>query len=360
MIKIKLNDTGPIKSAEFDIGGLTVIAGLNKTGKTFISKTIFSLIKTVKDSEQFLESSQEEQLEFLFRKTDLIIRSITRPKRLILDKDQEKLLIKEASKDYDFLRDFKDKLSIIDRQNDDIISTKLNSLKELCYSLTIEPKLEDEYKSKFTELLEEIETFERDLEKPEANIAHKKCFDNFLNTTFKKNFNNLFSQSAATVKVSDENNNELISVQVQNNKVADFVNASTLPLKEITYLFSPVILQFFKFISLTTSRRYLGLTSFGNSYRQEYEISKSLGAIIADLFSKLILSSDSFYPLEGRVSNFLMEKIKELTGGYLEYDDKERDFVFRFEKKGKKVSLPVSNTAEGIKAFGILQLLLGV
>lgn len=76
MITIKLKNAGLLENAEFDIGGLTVMAGLNNTGKTFISKTIFSLIKTVKDSEQYLKESREEELENLIDRVCLAVKLV--------------------------------------------------------------------------------------------------------------------------------------------------------------------------------------------------------------------------------------------------------------------------------------------
>lgn len=47
---LSLKNFGIIETAEIELKGLTVLAGLNDTGKSFISKIFYALIKTIKDS----------------------------------------------------------------------------------------------------------------------------------------------------------------------------------------------------------------------------------------------------------------------------------------------------------------------
>lgn len=239
------------------------------------------------------------------------------------------------------------------------LSKSIKILKKIC-EIQLN-KVSTEHKERFSQLLNLVDTFETGLQENDSIENYRKCFNNFISTNFKKQFNNLFSTESSTIEIADENKEEILSLSIENNKTTNIkINQDlSFPIKEINFLFSPIILQFFKFVSLTTTRRYLGLSSPGASYKKEYEISKSLGAINADLLSKLTLSAEETYSPEGKLS-IIQERIRTLIGGYLEYDDSERDFVYRFEKNGKEVSVPVSNTAEGIKAFGVLQLLLGV
>ncbi|MDQ7084941.1 MAG: hypothetical protein Q9M36_08405 [Sulfurovum sp.] len=49
-MKLKLNNIGIIKEAEIKIDGLTVIAGKNDSGKSTVGKVLFTLIKTISQS----------------------------------------------------------------------------------------------------------------------------------------------------------------------------------------------------------------------------------------------------------------------------------------------------------------------
>ncbi len=42
MIKARFQNIGPIKDAELELGDLTIIAGQNNTGKTYLVYTLYS------------------------------------------------------------------------------------------------------------------------------------------------------------------------------------------------------------------------------------------------------------------------------------------------------------------------------
>jgi predicted ATPase len=349
MITIELANVGPLKSASIDVGGLTVLGGANNTGKTFISKTVFSLIKTIKDSELYRDQWSEEkydELNFkLFKLLDLP-RYSSRKYQVSEIVEKEEIESIEAIEER--IRSLRRGFSEQNLREIELLLDKpiLSSNEKLGKGLS--------------ELKADIEKLKSELENSNTEADFKRCFENLILTTFKKQFNNLFSEEAGKISVYNDNKEELISLSIDNNKVKElklYSDLSFLGFNEVTCFFSPIVLRFFKFISLTASRRYLGLTSTRTNFRNEYEISKSVGSIEADLLSKLSKSIE--YNPENEFQSFL-DKLKELVGGVVEYDDRERDFVFRFEKNNKKVAVPVSNTAEGVKAFGILQLLFGV
>ena len=64
-MKFKVSNIGCIEHAEMNLKGLTVITGENGSGKSTISKMIFSVIKAVANTAQENESSQQIRLEKL-------------------------------------------------------------------------------------------------------------------------------------------------------------------------------------------------------------------------------------------------------------------------------------------------------
>ncbi len=43
-MKFKINQLGPIQTAELELGKLTVICGLNNTGKSYLSYSVYSFL----------------------------------------------------------------------------------------------------------------------------------------------------------------------------------------------------------------------------------------------------------------------------------------------------------------------------
>ena len=46
-LNIEINNLGIIKNANIELNGLTVLAGLNDMGKSFINKSIYSIVNTI-------------------------------------------------------------------------------------------------------------------------------------------------------------------------------------------------------------------------------------------------------------------------------------------------------------------------
>ncbi|MFI3297881.1 MAG: hypothetical protein R3Y59_09730, partial [bacterium] len=61
-MKIELYNINKIKSASVDIGGLTVIAGNNDTGKSTVGKMLFSIIKAISRQGADLEENIERDV----------------------------------------------------------------------------------------------------------------------------------------------------------------------------------------------------------------------------------------------------------------------------------------------------------
>ena len=44
-VKFRFRNIGPVKDAELDLGDLTIIAGRNNTGKTYLVYTLYGFLK---------------------------------------------------------------------------------------------------------------------------------------------------------------------------------------------------------------------------------------------------------------------------------------------------------------------------
>jgi predicted ATP-dependent endonuclease of OLD family len=120
-----------------------------------------------------------------------------------------------------------------------------------------------------------------------------------------------------------------------------------IEIKEATFIETPLILN--NHDLLIRSQTGLDITKSS---------SKRLGVPYTtlhtkDLFDKLkSFNFDSYPDLE--LQNTIKNDITAIINGKILYDNDEKDFVYI--KSGKKI--PIKNTATGIKAFGMIQLLL--
>ncbi len=77
---------GVIESANIELTGLTVLTGFNDTGKSFLSKTIFSIIKTINEASDQQKIEQSENIQNFCQLAFAFYRQA-----IILPKDQSKL-----------------------------------------------------------------------------------------------------------------------------------------------------------------------------------------------------------------------------------------------------------------------------
>ena len=50
-VRFRFKNIGPVREAELELGDLTVVAGRNNTGKTYIAYTLYGFLKSWKDQE---------------------------------------------------------------------------------------------------------------------------------------------------------------------------------------------------------------------------------------------------------------------------------------------------------------------
>ena len=59
-VKFRFRKIGPIKEAELELGDLTIIAGRNNTGKTYLVYTLYGFLKMLKQSPQFILETADD------------------------------------------------------------------------------------------------------------------------------------------------------------------------------------------------------------------------------------------------------------------------------------------------------------
>jgi len=327
-MELQLKNIGMIKEANVKIDGLTVIAGENDTGKSTVGKIIFCIIKaTSRYEEDFNESKTfkiEEKLDRLFF---YVRRNIN-----FIDEETEEYyeeLKNILSMDY-YIENSHNPKEYIDSLN--------NHLSPLKKTIDRYEKNSIDYIDKSLGELEFI------MNTPEDK---NKSIENALNKVFRSEFDSnilSFGENVGFIKLI-ENTLTLLELKIENNKIEIIGDCEPIEFNEITFIETPLILNNHDMLI----RSQTGLDTTKRSSRRLGIPYTTLHT--KDLFDKL--KSNEFIFIDDFEINLKLE-ISEIIQGEIVYDVDERDFVYI--KDNNKI--PIKNTATGIKAFGIIQLLI--
>jgi predicted ATPase len=343
-MKFVLDNIGIIKKAEIEIKALTVIAGLNDVGKSFVTRTIFSVIKTITESNTQLKIEQFERIQATINQIYQVARPVLVNSPVVLNKLYPPHITNQISTIY---------------------SSQYNSPLDKAY---IVPLLET-YKLEVITALEKIPrtgnvTQNRQIKSATDSInklmdsilerfyqednEEENCRNYFEKVIVKKFFQSQIgsiNSELSSITMSEEDN-ELIKISIGNSVVNSFEIKGVIPFKEATLIESPIILQLSKFINST-------LLIQGSPFnRRMVQQRAELQYNIYDLVEKLYLSASTSQN-EKFISIF--NRIANIIGGRLIFEPAELNFTF-VKKNVQKIKS--FNMASGVKSFGILQLLL--
>ncbi len=320
-MRIELENIGMLKQASVEIDGLTVIAGENDTGKSTVGKVIFCIIKAISRYEEDFKESKEFKIKeilnlmFFHIRKNVNFETEQEIDRLTSIFDIDYFLHKEESDDLEnYLEELKDYIQEIGK--DTLLERPIEQLKSIIFIP------EDEQKS----------------------------IENALNKVFRSEFDSNilnYNCKVGSIKLY-ENDLELLNILVgEDNNIKLENKVEPIEFKEATFIETPLILN--NHDMLMRSHTGLDLTK---------RRSKILGIPYTtlhtkDLFEKLKLSNWSFL-YNDEFENQIKIKISSIINGEIIYDEDEKNFVYIKDEK----KIPIKNTATGIKAFGIIQLLI--
>lgn len=327
-MKITVDNFGIIENAEVKIGGLTVVTGENDTGKSTIGKVLFSLVKAFARYREDLEENKEniitayiEEMYFTIRRYINIaqendIREFYQPRRL-----------------YNHLR-----LEYRNAKLEAIHILKKAALRGVNFPHSLIEIIEQN----FTKI--EYVLNEPDDKKSAIHRAIKKAFySEFKHEILQKGGDDT---SSAIISIKD-GASQIIDITLKRDGSIDYHASDDLGFSDATYVDSPAIIQFNNMIR--TSK-----TLFDDSASNRHSVLLHL----KDLSSKLTDSMYGFldfdlFPEDSKLSQ-LTKDISGLLNGSVDYDTDKKDFVLN--RHG--VSISSGNIASGIKALGMLDLLI--
>ena len=331
----EFKNLGIVESATIELKGLTIITGLNDTGKSFISKAIYSVIKTVYGSSEQAVNEKYEQISNLTNQIFSNHRQVvpfTQQKVQIFNPHEltRKIFasLENDSSNQEALKIIKDYTkSVLDDINQNQLSIspiRQNVIKRI-----------EEFSGQISILL--LDNINDDEKK------FKIFFDKVvIQKLFQGQLNNLSSKEKDLEINLIEGVNELLKISVKDNKTQSFKLKSFLFIEDATIIETPTILQLAKFITTTLA--------FPSDLKKIYQQRSELPYPYYDLLEKMNLSGN--IP-DGHSEIF--NDISKIIGGKLMFKIEENSFVF---VKDNGVVIKSFNIATGIKSLGLIQLLL--
>lgn len=314
-MKLEIQNFGPIKQAEIDIGKITVIAGPNASGKTISSKLLYCLLASVSSDGEYLANSG--------------IQNLFVP--LLFD------LAETIREDNETASDQLRKISL--RIMSSTIPQFQNKPLESYFNEAVEifERLNFENKELFQEKIDKIN--ERFKNKKKANIF-EQVFDTLLGMEFgKKQLSSIFNNGS--VKFQGEHNKNIFKNEftIRDNIVDADISDEYLKyvrVNQISYIETPYIFEFM----------YPNDTDFiFNMYHQRLLMKKLIDTSIEE---------DVYDKIENKAIIKCQEQINKIINGKFKYDAKTSEF----ELETDNYSITTKNISAGLKQLGMIQLLL--
>jgi predicted ATPase len=353
-MKIKVENIGTIKSADVAFNGLTVIGGENDTGKSTIGKLMFAIVKAINRYEQ---DFNENKTQVIFKLIEQLYFTI----RNTYDFNKNEELRKEFFPHY-FIKQLKPFLGVekqITLFPEFSETNQLNGIfkeKEALLSQAVTEKDAGDPLFEITGQLEKIR--EQVLMQEDKGDIIKRALTKALVSEFYFELTPMHSKLKTHINLSEGENN-ILDIEIKNNKITAFNIHDVLPFDDVTFIEAPVLLQMYDVVHSANT-----LFEISNTRDKKMRIEKSrnpnVSFHIKDLISKLENAKYFFQKtLFDAPLVHLMRDIEKIVSGDFSFEGEEKDFSFsKKAAPGKEAKIKSVNTASGIKAFGIIHLLI--
>ena len=307
MMKLHLKDLGPINEADINIGKITVVGGHNSTGKSTLSKFLYS----------FLRSNTLNRSEIASKSINDAILQLSRYISFYLRR-----------------RERSEKIHFHNPSDADNLENLVESY--------------EEFKSAFNQLelpLEVRENITERFDKIDDLISitlenQTPLYISLIKSLLKSEFLNLKLDSYIEIENTSKNDSFKFIIDFKNHDFDDdesFKSQGTLMLEDVFYIDSIAILSIFDHLRYTET-----MTADHVDF-----LTKNLVIKPKDIYSTIFDDKIN----ENIIS--IENEIKEIINGQIIF----RDSKFYYESENG-VSYDMINTASGIKQIGIIQVLL--
>ena len=294
-MKLSIKNVGKLKEADVEINGITVIAGENNTGKSTVSKTLFSLFNGFYNFDNKMLKLKSKDIRNIFWR---FMKNLNRENANILIDISDKI-VKDTSYKFD-----RNKLIKLIQENRNFISI--------------------EYLGEVSEKIFDILNI-KDEEYLENTISY------ILNNEFDNQINTIWSDDLGEIALKIKENE--LKLKIKNNQVIKIENKINLRAKVI-YIDDPFV------IDNLNKYKWRDINYLEN-HRESLE-TKLIREKNEKTFSEKIIAKNNLQQIT--------EKLKEVINGEIKFY--QGKWVYKFENNNE---LNLKNLSAGLKSFAILK-----
>lgn len=327
---LNITHINKIKKADIVLNGLTVIAGNNDSGKSTVGKLLFSVIKSLSNADRLSSQSQDRIMRV---NSALLYAYVTHAEKESGEKIKGVILPSTSTA---FLKDAES------FAND---KRWVSQLKRKLEKINIVPQ----QRAKIIRSIDQLVQLATESSNSEKML--ERAFQSIIGAEF---LNSICTYNTEMSEICfSEGQGKDITIQIKENKVTEFKCKTETFVKDATLVESPLYIHL---IDILASAQTLGEHHYFNVAGIGKDVLRPLiNYHIKDMAQKL----DAFrFSLPDNVYSPFIQKAQTLTdnitGGHFYFDNAKQNMYW---KKGEQNYAPV-NVASGIKAFGVLQMLL--
>lgn len=297
---VELRNIGLIRSIDLHLDGLTVVAGSNNLGKSYIGKTVFAMVKAM-----------DERLDAPFIKNETTtVRDLT-----------QQLFEFFLNQDPDYQQESQEWKAIT--RGAFSKTTLMEFLKRLMPSLEKNPK----YPS--SALLSRLKDLFYRIEHNYAD-DHFPNFQGLVQSIFQEDFKNKNTAENAFIHIAS-----LFGAEIDSNNKVKFVGHNDKMIVDNAVLIeTPVVLDLASFLINHVAFSDLKLPFHWYDLIKKLRIPATNNLGMADIFAELI---------------------EQTIQGSVHYSESSDNFIYT---DTNQKHFPITNVASGIKSFGLLQVLM--
>lgn len=324
-MQLNIKNIGSIKDSTFTIDGITVLTGVNNTGKSTVSKVLYSTFNSLYNYKKEIRDLRVEGLltATLFEYfSPLYFPSVF---------DNEKSNISLTLKKY-----YQGLLHTTE-ENKEIL---IQEITDLIQSL-IEDNKSEEYGSPNHS---DIKDFVRNTILPRLNISDDNIFKGIMNKYFDNEFNgqvnNIYRSDSNEGSISLTIKKETFSLKVENHKSKNITNPINLKTRAI-YLDNPNIL------SAHSARLRRGILNRTRTYynHREHALSCLYKKVSDDILEEVLLDEKL---------QTIFSKLNPIVTGEMSYNENSLGYSVKNSEK----ALSFNNISSGLKTFIIIEQLI--
>lgn len=317
-MRLELNNILKVKKADIKLGGLTVLTGVNDSGKSTVGKVLFTILKAannarLRDKDNTIISI-ENKLSFISKQFHLINHNISflnNPNTLSREMVDGSVPVEET---------FNMILSEIENCN---FSSRISSI----------------MKENLSDIQQELQELDN------LGLLVSKEFDKIAQSVFREQLNSNVAESSSIVFQDDTTiEGSSIRIGLGKNKLSETHISGHFSIEDITYVESPIYLHLLNYLRTPLL------------YPLERNRIHIIPYYLSDITEK-VLNDASYQGSLFELNNgneALIKEIRIIIDGDFSVDRKSRQVYFK--RKGK--SIPIISVAAGIKSFGLLLSLL--